>query len=547
MYYASFGILSFILILIINKDYFIKQEVEEPSLSRRRYRQFIFSVLIFILADVLWGYFFAKHILYLVYGDTAVFFLTMVTSVLLWTRFVAVYLGQERLFSKILIGAGWTISVSVLIAVIVNAFVPIIFYFDSDANYFPKYGRIVVLAMQICLFFATAVYTFIVARKTQGEKRSHYKAAGYSGLIMTVFIVLQEAYPLLPLYSIGLLIGTCMVHVFIVEAKKIEYAGELSKIKKRAEREHKVAVNATKKRITFGHIAESLASNYDLVYYVDVKDGSYAGYTIDDAYGHLEISRSGDDFFVDSVKRVSEIIYEDDRENVITILNKDYLMKLLEYQKKVDARYRMIVDGEPQYTRISVRLSRSKQHFTVAIENVDAEMRRQKEQQKQLNDEKRLARRDELTGIKNKTAYSELEETIQSSIDRKERTLPFAVAVCDVNDLKKVNDTEGHQAGDELIKAAAKMICNTFTHSPVYRIGGDEFVVFLQGDDFNSREVLVGRMRVNVMQNNIKKSGPVIAIGISEYDPKNDRRVTDVFEHADNLMYENKKELKAMQ
>ena len=49
------------------------------------------------------------------------------------------------------------------------------------------------------------------------------------------------------------------------------------------------------------------------------------------------------------------------------------------------------------------------------------------------------------------------------------------------------------------------------------------------------------------MQNNIKKSGPVIAIGISEYDPKNDRRVTDVFEHADNLMYENKKELKAMQ
>ena len=164
-----------------------------------------------------------------------------------------------------------------------------------------------------------------------------------------------------------------------------------------------------------------------------------------------------------------------------------------------------------------------------------------------MNAEKRLARHDELTGIKNKTAYSELEETIQSSIDRKERTLPFAVAVCDVNDLKKVNDTEGHQAGDELIKAAAKMICNTFTHSPVYRIGGDEFVVFLQGDDFNSREELVGRMRVIVMQNNIKKSGPVIAIGISEYDPKNDRRVTDVFEHADNLMYENKKELKAMQ
>ena len=60
---------------------------------------------------------------------------------------------------------------------------------------------------------------------------------------------------------------------------------------------------------------------------------------------------------------------------------------------------------------------------------------------------------------------------------------PFAVAVCDVNGLKAINDTLGHQAGDKLIREASMLICNTFKHSPVYRVGGDEFVVILIGQD----------------------------------------------------------------
>ena len=53
--------------------------------------------------------------------------------------------------------------------------------------------------------------------------------------------------------------------------------------------------------------------------------------------------------------------------------------------------------------------------------------------------EKELARRDELTGTKNKTAYAELEKNIQSNIDNGIEYLPFAIAVCDINFLKKVN------------------------------------------------------------------------------------------------------------
>ena len=171
-------------------------------------------------------------------------------------------------------------------------------------------------------------------------------------------------------------------------------------------------------------------------------------------------------------------------------------------------------------------------------------MNKEKEHLKALNTEKELARRDELTGIKNKTAYSELEQSVQNNIDSGVDYLPFAIAVCDVNNLKKINDTEGHKAGDEYIRSAAKMLCDIFTHSPVFRIGGDEFVIFLSGEDYNSREDLIIRLHEQIMTNVLNEKGPVIASGMSEFEPGRDHSVSEVFERADNKMYEDKRDLK---
>lgn len=67
----------------------------------------------------------------------------------------------------------------------------------------------------------------------------------------------------------------------------------------------------------------------------------------------------------------------------------------------------------------------------------------------------------------------------------------FAVAVFDLNDLKKVNDTLGHEAGDQYVKDSCKFICQRFKYSPVFRIGGDEFVVILEGIDYEDREEIL--------------------------------------------------------
>ena len=67
----------------------------------------------------------------------------------------------------------------------------------------------------------------------------------------------------------------------------------------------------------------------------------------------------------------------------------------------------------------------------------------------------------------------------------------FAITILDVNDLKQVNDTLGHQAGDKYLCEASKIICNIFAHSPVFRIGGDEFAVISQGSDYENIDELV--------------------------------------------------------
>ena len=122
---------------------------------------------------------------------------------------------------------------------------------------------------------------------------------------------------------------------------------------------------------------------------------------------------------------------------------------------------------------------------------------------------------------------------------------PFAVAVCDVNGLKYINDTQGHKAGDEYLKKAAKMICELFAHSPVYRTGGDEFVVIISDTDYLNRSVLMKRLH-DASAENIVKGGAVVSGGISDYEPGVSESLKSVFEKADLLMYEEKKLLKSM-
>ena len=299
-----------------------------------------------------------------------------------------------------------------------------------------------------------------------------------------------------------------------------------------------------KKHVTFTQIAEILAVNYDVIYYVDIQDSSYISYECRNIYGEVEVQQAGDDFFADSKVNITNIVYKNDRDTVLDFVNKDNLACALRNQKGCYHDYRIVAFNKIHYVRMTVQKTADETHYIIGIENINDEVKKEKQHLKALNTEKELARRDELTGVKNKTAYTELEKSVQSNIDNGMDYLPFGLVVCDTNDLKKINDSQGHVAGDEYIKQSAKLLCDIFDHSPVFRVGGDEFVVFLRGDDYSNRDKLIQKLQHQVWDNLKAKSGPVLAYGMAVFTPEKDCLVTEILNRADKAMYKNKRALK---
>ena len=156
---------------------------------------------------------------------------------------------------------------------------------------------------------------------------------------------------------------------------------------------------------------------------------------------------------------------------------------------------------------------------------------------------KQKAYKDGLTGVKNKLAYLEALAELETALESGELT-EYGVVVFDVNELKAINDTFGHEAGDKYIKSGCSLICHQFHHSPVFRIGGDEFVAILEGEDFANREALLEAFRKTILENQ-KNGDVVVASGLAVYDAAADGSYNDVFKRADESMYEDKRKLKA--
>ena len=173
--------------------------------------------------------------------------------------------------------------------------------------------------------------------------------------------------------------------------------------------------------------------------------------------------------------------------------------------------------------------------------DIDAQIRQEEEYSRRLAQARIEANIDALTGVKNRNAYRVYEERLNAQINIG-RAPEFAIIILDVNDLKKVNDNEGHKAGDQYLRDACRIVCMTFKRSPVFRVGGDEFAVLSQGDDYAHIDELVEQVNCH-NDEALENGGIVIALGMSRYEA--DEKVSAVYERADKKMYENKSILKA--
>ncbi|MBQ1849918.1 MAG: GGDEF domain-containing protein [Lachnospiraceae bacterium] len=154
-----------------------------------------------------------------------------------------------------------------------------------------------------------------------------------------------------------------------------------------------------------------------------------------------------------------------------------------------------------------------------------------------------LAYHDKLTGVYNRAAF--IVDTDPYVVDPEN----YAVAVLDLNNLKYCNDHLGHEVGDQYIRDASEIIKNTFgTIGSCYRMGGDEFYILIpKGGKAAAREQqeTMDKMVEEYNQKNTTfKMG--IACGYARFDNRIDYDLNSTAKRADQLMYQNKEEMKSM-
>jgi len=402
MYYSSIGIIA-LLILILNNFFILTQSSnKELNIAHKAYKIFLFGVAVFYLFDIIWGPLYTLKLVRINYINTYIYFLAMAISVLLWTKYIIIYTNDNNAFSRFIIIAGQTFLIIEIIILIINIFFPIAFSFDADGTYHSYIARNITLIFQIFMFLIINFYMLFIASRYEGNIKRRHIAIGIFCSFMVIFISLQVFYPLMPFYSIGYMLGTCLLHTFVLENEN----------------------QARRKQL-------------------------------------------------ESILKVEKI------------------------------------------------------------------------QEFELGTTRKLAYSDSLTGVKNKMAYIEDIGGIDKRIEDNFLS-NFGVIVFDLNNLKTINDTKGHDAGDTYIKNASSLICDKFKHSPVYRIGGDEFVVFLSGEDYRNRIKLLKDFS-NMMEENTKKDEIVISFGFAAYQPAKDKSFLNLFNRADKKMYKHKQFLKSIQ
>ena len=544
--YSTIVILALLILLIENHDILLNRNESFNVPAWKVYRKYLFVIIAYYLTDIAWGILESYKLSALLFADTTIYFVAMAAGVMYWTKYTVTYLEEERyFFGRFLLHSGRIFALCVTILSVVNVFAPILFTVDSDCVYKALNIRYVILGIQIILLLLISAYTFTsIARKRHAAKKwKRYRTLGLFGLLMAIFLTAQLWYPYLPLYTIAYLLGTCLLRASVIGDEKEDYRTRLQEADRRME-QRLAEERALEDHIAYARIS-ALSGEYLSIHIVDPETEHYHEYSANAAFKSFGLPAEGEDFFNLTRELSRSLVYRKDVNRFMHAFTKENVLSEIERAGLFVLTYCLVVQDKPVYIQLKCAMVEEPEgcRLIVGINDVDAQVKQEQEYEKRLMQAEEKAAIDALTGVKSKYAYMEAEAKLDQQIETQIQP-PFAVVVLDVNDLKKVNDTSGHQAGDQYLRDACRMICQTFKHSPVFRVGGDAFAVIAQGHDYEHIEELIRRIEEH-NRDHIRDSGVVIACGMARFT--DDTSVASVFRRADMDMYANKQCLKEME
>ncbi len=356
MEYAVVGITAFIITMIICHNYIFVKNVKDLPKPNRAYRQFIFSILAFYLVDALWGTFAEIKFLPILYADTVLFFVVMGLSVFLWSRYLTLYIGGKSKTNTFMLGLGLATLLFTCVMLIINIFNPILFGFTEDVEYIAKPGRYSLFIGELVIFALSSFGSLVEGFSSKNKfNRNRFIVIGVFSVAMVVAIAFQLLFELLPFYSIGCMVGICLINSFVIDAEKEESRNKYESLLKK-ELEHQKEINYAKS-LAYN---DSLTGAYTKYAYAEMEDeidrliATKSIYSfsvvvfdinglkyINDTLGHA----AGDKYIKDCYKIITDV-YKDNKvyrfggdEFVVVLQDEDYKKRdelLLEFNTIID-------------------------------------------------------------------------------------------------------------------------------------------------------------------------------------------------------------------
>ena len=526
-----YSVLSFTcaLVLLIFMNQF-KLVLDKSEKTDKDFMNLSNWVTFFCLQDGIWGLFGSGTIrnIDLFFISSSISHAAAAFLAYIWLSYILNFISIER--DKDIPAKMLSISLVLfqLVLLVINYKSRFIFDISSEGAYISRAGRDLLYYSQYFTFFVIGLFTaYRIASAKNANTWRHY-AAGFLFILAPVLCgFLQKAYPFAPCNSIGFMLGCCTIYAFFI-----------SKISRNRDLSQKAV------------IISGLSADYDLVVYVNTAKKQAKYYQVSEKFAPLlweGCTSSSPQSFDDFMKRIHV------PNEFSEFIEKSTLAKcseILQTAPHYTIPFLAKIDEHIEHYRLKIASDKSNsQAFIVGITNVELEHRLEETAQrlrKDLQHTKLIANKDPLTGVGSAAAFKAKCELIDNEIKAKDK-IKFAIVECDVNDLKVINDSLGHDMGDTYLKNCTKVFCSVFSHSPVFRIGGDEFVIILYDVQYDQRSELFEKLK-SVVKLKAKAKSPTdrisFAAGMADYNSQIDESIKDVLKRADTFMYIDKGKMK---
>lgn len=232
LYYSLIGILGLIIQLILYQKYFQDQEVR---VGVAEFKRFLAAIFVYFCFDSLWGVADMMHNTSLLYVSTVVWNISLGITVYFCCRYIIAFLNLRNTFGRLLDITGAWFCIVGLILLVINHFYGNLFWYDSDGTYHTEIVRYAPISILVMLYSSLSFVAFNRYRKSSGSERAKNKIIFFFGIIMTMALMTQVFTPLLPIYSIGLILSIIIIRLYIFEDGQRALQEEIIKARDAAE------------------------------------------------------------------------------------------------------------------------------------------------------------------------------------------------------------------------------------------------------------------------------------------------------------------------